>query len=184
MSAFTSRMTRRAQALAAGLVLGVAQAGASAQAATAHAQAHAEGLLVGRVTRVHDGDTLSLQQGPHAVSVRLAAIDAPEIAQPHGIEARDALRACAFGRLVTVRVRAHDRHGRSVGTVEAAGRDCGLAQLQAGLAWHAKAYAREQADTERLSYAAAEQSARQRRLGLWGDAAPLAPWEFRRLATP
>jgi endonuclease YncB( thermonuclease family) len=139
-----------------------------------------EGLLVGRVTRVADGDTLRLQQGPQAVAVRLAAIDAPEMAQPHGAEARDALRACAFGRLVTVRVRTTDRHGRAVGIVESAGRDCGLAQLQAGLAWHAKAYAHEQGHSEREHYSAAERAARQRRLGLWADANPVTPWHFRR----
>ena len=141
----------------------------------------AEGLLVGRVTRVADGDTLRLQQGPHSVAVRLAAIDAPEITQAHGPEAREALHACAFGRLVTVHVHTTDRHGRAVGTVESAGRDCGLAQLQAGLAWHAKAYAPEQTHGERERYSAAERAARQRRQGLWSDAKPQTPWEFRRL---
>ena len=141
----------------------------------------AEGLLVGRVTRVADGDTLRLQQGPHSVAVRLAAIDAPEMTQAHGTEAREALHACAFGRLVTVHVRATDRHGRAVGTVESAGRDCGLAQLQAGLAWHARAYAHEQTHSERERYSAAERAARQRRQGLWAEATPQTPWEFRRL---
>ena len=104
----------------------------------------------------------------------------PKWTQAHGTEARDALHACAFGRLVTVRVRATDRHGRAVGTVESAGRDCGLAQLQAGLAWHAKAYAHEQNHSERGSYSAAERAARQGRLGLWADATPVTPWDFRR----
>jgi endonuclease YncB( thermonuclease family) len=148
------------------------------------AASKAEGLLVGRVTRVSDGDTLRLQQGPHAVPVRLAAVDAPELDQAHGREARDALHACAFGRIVTVRVRATDRHGRTVGTVESAGRDCGLAQLRIGMAWHAKAYAQEQHQNDRGSYAAAERSARQRRVGLWADAAPVAPWAFRRTQPP
>jgi endonuclease YncB( thermonuclease family) len=33
---------------------------------------------------------------------------------------------------------------------------------------------------DRASYAAAEDDARARRVGLWKDAEPVAPWEFRK----
>ena len=56
--------------------------------------------------------------------------------------------------------------------------DAGLSL--AGLAWHARAYGSEQRHHEQLAYAAAERDARRRRIGLWAEAAPLAPWDFRR----
>ncbi|MCB1995644.1 MAG: thermonuclease family protein [Rhodoferax sp.] len=56
----------------------------------------------------------------------------------------------------------------------------GLELVAAGLAWHYKAYEREQTAQDRQAYAAAEETARARRLGLWADAEPVPPWEFRR----
>ena len=165
-------MTRTARAALGALVV------AAALVATA---ARGEGVLIGTVTRVHDGDSLTLQQQDRRVMVRLAAVDAPELDQPYGHEALRALRACAFGRRVVVQVHGPDRHGRTVGTLESLGRDCGLAQVQAGLAWHYKAYEREQPVTERGRYAAAERQARREQLGLWSQATPTPPWEYRRL---
>jgi endonuclease YncB( thermonuclease family) len=144
----------------------------------------AQGVLVGRVVRVHDGDSLTLQQGRHGVAVRLAAVDAPELEQPHGESARDALQACAFGRQVVVQVHGPDRHGRTVGQLEAVGRDCGLRLIELGLAWHYKAYEREQPLAERAAYAAAERNARRRRIGLWADESPEPPWAWRRTHPP
>jgi endonuclease YncB( thermonuclease family) len=74
----------------------------------------------------------------------------------------------------------YDRYGRVVGKVLVNGRDAGLAQVAAGLAWHYKAYLREQKSEDQMSYAAAEEAARRRRLGLWRDSMPTPPWDFRR----
>lgn len=138
------------------------------------------GLLIGRVLRVLDGDSLVLQQGRHEVSVRLAAVDAPERDQAHAEAARAALRACAGGRIVMVQVTATDRHGRRVGRLESAGEDCGLRLVRQGHAWHAKAFEREQPLGDRLAYAAAQREARRQRLGLWQDPNPTPPWAWRR----
>lgn len=59
------------------------------------------------------------------------------------------------------------------------GRDVGLAQIQRGLAWHFKRYEREQSAADRAAYARAEEEARAARRGLWRDASPVAPWDFR-----
>jgi endonuclease YncB( thermonuclease family) len=55
-----------------------------------------------------------------------------------------------------------------------------LEQVRRGLAWHYKAYQREQPPEDRVSYAAAEEEARRLRLGLWQDTQPVPPWELRR----
>lgn len=159
------------RAVLAALALGAALVGTGARG---------EGVLIGTVTRVHDGDSVTLQQHDRRIVVRLAAVDAPELDQPWGRESLLALRSCAFGRRVVVQVHGPDRHGRTVGTLESVGRDCGLSQIQAGLAWHYKAYEREQPVTERGRYAAAELEARRQKRGLWAEAAPTPPWAHRR----
>jgi len=49
----------------------------------------------------------------------------------------------------------------------------------AGLAWHFKQYAREQAEVERWEYAEAEEQARNAKRGLQVNLRPLAPWDSR-----
>ena len=65
-----------------------------------------------------------------------------------------------------------------------AGLDCNLEQVKRGLAWHYKQYQREQSPTDQQSYAAAEIEARAAKLGLWRDADPVPPWEFRHKGKP
>ena len=62
--------------------------------------------------------------------------------------------------------------------------DSNLAQVKRGLAWHYKQYQREQSPPDQQSYAAAEIEARAAKLGLWRDADPVPPWEFRHKGKP
>jgi micrococcal nuclease len=54
------------------------------------------GTLTGQAY-VHDGDTIYIDRQP----VRLAGIDAEELDEPHGVEAREHLRQLIGGQLVT-----------------------------------------------------------------------------------
>jgi endonuclease YncB( thermonuclease family) len=85
-----------------------------------------------------------------------------------------------FQREVTIQTYKTDRYGREVGKVLHDGQDVCLAQVKKGLAWHYKAYAREQSDDDRNAYAAAEDAARAGKVGLWADKVPVAPWEWRK----
>ena len=58
-------------------------------------------------------------------------------------------------------------------------RDVGLEQIRAGMAWWYREYAHEQATQERLVYRDEEESAKGARRGLWKDAKPVPPWEWR-----
>ena len=80
---------------------------------------------------------------------------------------------------MTVETTKKDRYGRVLGRVLVNGADVCHEQIRAGLAWHYKQYANEQPDGLRLSYASAEQQARQEKLGLWGAPDHIPPWEFR-----
>lgn len=137
--------------------------------------------LEGRVVRVADGDTVTIldaQNKQHRV--RLAFIDAPEKNQKFGHDAKRALSDWVFKKTVRVRVMDHDRYGRVVGQLFVQGRDVNLALLEAGWVWHYTFYAKNQDRADFVAYQTAQTQARQAQRGLWQDAAPQAPWDFRR----
>lgn len=146
-------------------------------------------LIVG----ISDGDTLTARCGePGAyeqVKVRLQGIDAPERKQPFGERARQALAELTFQKEAELRCNKLDRYKRHVCSVwvkpdEAPGSaktlDAGLAMVTQGMAWWYRSYAREQSPQERGQYEFAEQEAAARKVGLWRDSEPIAPWEWRR----
>ncbi len=140
---------------------------------------HAEGrafpyVLDGSVVGVTDGDTIKVLRGKELLRVRLDGIDAPEKKQAYGQRAKEKLSSLVFGKEVQLVVKSVDRYGRLVAEVRAGGRSANAEMVAAGLAWHYKAYSKDQ------SLAALERSARERRLGLWADKDPVPPWEFRR----
>lgn len=111
---------------------------------------------------------------------------APERAQAFGNRARQHLATLAFGKSVTVEWRKHDKYGRIVGKVltncdqSGCPRDAGLEQLKAGMAWWYRKFAGEQSAEDRERYEAAEQAARDGKLGLWRDPKPVPPWDWRK----
>ena len=61
----------------------------------------ATSALYGTVTKVHDGDTLSvLTTDGRTLTIRLSDIDAPELAQPFGPEARAQLARLVLSKRV------------------------------------------------------------------------------------
>lgn len=150
------------------------------------------GDINGRVIGVSDGDTISVLDARHQVhKIRLAGIDAPEKAQPFGQRSKAGMSSTVFNREVEVVGSKRDRYGRIVAKVLVAETECaavtcpkshdaGLLQVQAGLAWWYRPYAREQASEDQASYEAAEVNARQQRTGLWQDKDPTPPWDWRR----
>lgn len=135
--------------------------------------------IVGRVVGLADGDTITVLVNDHEkLQVRLAGIDAPEKGQPFGVASKTHLSEQVFGRMVTVEWTKRDRYRRVVGRVLSDGEDVCLDQIRAGLAWHYKQYANEQTAGRRAAYAAAEEQARQDKVGLWSQPNPIPPWEF------
>ncbi|EMU3813714.1 thermonuclease family protein [Neisseria gonorrhoeae] len=136
----------------------------------------------GTVSKVYDGDTLHVIDGDGAKhKIRMAYIDAPEMKQAYGTRSRDNLRAAAEGRKVSVRVFETDRYQREVAQVSAGKTDLNLMQVQDGVAWHYKSYAKEQQDkADFADYADAQIQAERERKGLWKAKNPQAPWAYRR----
>jgi endonuclease YncB( thermonuclease family) len=136
-------------------------------------------ILTGKVVGVSDGDTLTVLVDLKPVKIRVAGIDAPEKAQPFGQRSKQALSECAFGKVVEVEWNKVDRYGRTLGKVISGDVDCGLLQVESGLAWHYKAYVKEQPLADQVLYDQAEQEARYQKKGLWVDPMPKPPWDFR-----
>ncbi len=137
--------------------------------------------LTGKVVRVADGDTITvLDRGNTQHKIRLMGIDAPEKGQAFGNKSRESLAAMVAGRNVVVEWHKRDRYGRLVGQVFADRHDAGLVQIERGMAWHYKQYAREQQPSDAQGYAHAEVEAKAARRGLWADPKAMPPWEWRR----
>jgi endonuclease YncB( thermonuclease family) len=84
------------------------------------------------------------------------------------------MTALAKGKTATIHGNGKDRYGWLLATVEIEHDDLGLRLVAEGLAWH---YAQFNNDP---LLAAAEQKARAARRGLWADAKPVPPWEWRK----
>jgi micrococcal nuclease len=67
--------------------------------------------------------------------VRLAFIDSPELGQPFGTRAKQAMSAMVFGREVELHPHTIDRYGRTVSIVYIDGTDAGLELIRQGFAW-------------------------------------------------
>lgn len=132
------------------------------------------------VVNVADGDTLTARCGqPGAyqqVKVRIAAIDAPEKAQPYGNRSRQALRDLCMHKPATIHTRSIDRYKRTVGDVECDGHEVGMHMVSRGWAW---VYVKYAAPTDNPLYKA-QDVVQQYRVGLWADPEPLPPWEWRK----
>jgi micrococcal nuclease len=92
--------------------------------------------LQGVVTQVIDGDTLRFNvSGQPAIELRLAQIDAPEICQEWGAEAKRALSEMVLNKPATLRPTGLDRQGRSIGVLTVDGVNVGQQLVQEGHAW-------------------------------------------------
>lgn len=131
-----------------------------------------------------DGDSLEVARRrwfnfflkPKPFPVRLYAIDAPELSQPFGVEARERMRKIARGSL-RLDVVNTDRYGRVVGVVYRRNRKKSLNHMivAAGLAYSYQRYGKLDGISE------AEARARKRRLGIWkSGGSQTRPWDHRR----
>lgn len=147
--------------------------------------ARAERIIEGVVRAVYDGDTVLLATREYSrLKVRLYGIDAPETTkpdspgQPFGEVARRTLMYKIMGRQVSAEVMDVDQYHRTVAVIRYGGRDINRQMVAEGMAWAYRQYLQGPYASE---YVGVEEIARVRHKGLWRDANPLAPWEFRHI---
>lgn len=131
-----------------------------------------------QVNWIHDGDTVTVmdeKQKKH--KLRLYAIDAPELAQRAGKESmKNLITLLPKNSWVNVEVENIDRYGREVATVYLNEENINRKQIIQGHAWNYTKYNKKYMD----DYTLMENQARKKKLGLWKDANPQPPWEFRK----
>ena len=111
-------------------------------------------ILLGKVIHVQDGDTITVLDDTNTQhKIRLSGIDAPEKREAFGNISKQSLADMVAGQAVAVDWVKADKYRRKVGKVMLAGLDVNLMQVKRGLAWHYKAYEREQPVIDRLAYA-------------------------------
>ena len=142
-------------------------------------------VIIGKCTRVIDGDTIHVVTGGNVrFKVRLERIDAPESDQPYGKEATDYLAKLIKGRTVRVEWVKKDRYGRILGIVyydqpgnpnsKPNRQDINLTMVSTGNAWHYSYF------DQTPAYAAAESAAKEKKLGLWASDNVISPYEWRK----
>jgi endonuclease YncB( thermonuclease family) len=130
--------------------------------------------LVGLVVSVQNGDTLTVHVSHEMVRIRLIDIDAPEKKQAFGTRSRQSLGEICHGKKARVDDRGLDRYGRTLDQVTCAGVDANAEQVRRGMAWVYVRYAPKDSHLYGI-----EAEARLHRRGLWRDAKPMPPWEWR-----
>jgi micrococcal nuclease len=144
------------------LALGVL--GSPAEAAT----------YIARVVSITDGDTLKARYEGREFTVRLRWIDAPKNGQPYSDKAMRALSDLVAGRNVIVRDYGPDQNGhRLADLVLADGRNLNRELVRLGWAWWFRKYSTD------VGLGTLEAEARAAGRGLWADARPIPPWEWR-----
>jgi endonuclease YncB( thermonuclease family) len=133
-----------------------------------------------KVVKIKDGDTIGLLSNDNQqITVRLAEVDCPEKSQAFGQAAKKFTSDMCFGKDVKLIGNTKDRYGRTIALVLLTdGTNVNYQLVKNGYAWQYKAY------SQSAELANLEQQARENKLGLWQDASPTPPWEFRREKRP
>ncbi len=132
-------------------------------------------IITGKVIKVADGDTLTLLTDSNKkIRIRLAGIDAPERKQPFGNSAKEILAKLVFQKKILIETQTKDRYRRTVGIVFLDNQNVNNELVRQGMAWVYKKY------TDNETLYKLEDKAKTRRIGLWADETPIAPWDWRR----
>jgi len=145
----------------------------------------------GKVDSVIDGDTITLtlqssvdsNKDGKTRTLNLDGIDAPEIDQPCGMEAKEFLKGLLQGRNLLVIERGDmgksygvwividdDKHGE--------GENINSLMVQKGLAWSTKVQVHAGGSDKEIQKL--ESEAKKEKIGIWAADSPVPPWEWRK----
>lgn len=136
--------------------------------------------LQAKVVEVPSGNLLVVMNTNRSIRVRLKAVAPPDMGQPFNDTARDHLKRLVLDKTVTVEY-THFAEGYLDAKVLLDGIDIGSQMLRDGVAWYDHAGEYELNASDRELYAQCERAARSEKRGIWQDASPVSPWEYRRL---
>ena len=128
-----------------------------------------------KVLTVMDGDTVFVKSGPFKAKIRLVNIDAPEKDQSFGKQSQESLQSLIGGKVIQVESKAVDKFGRTIALVSIGDINVNEEQVRRGMAW---AYSRSR---EGKAYVRLQSEAQQDKRGLWQQANPQSPSQWRKL---
>jgi micrococcal nuclease len=131
----------------------------------------------GHVIGVRDANTVEVLHGTEVIVLRLHGVDAPDLGQPFGSQAQAFVASLVVDKQAQIVITKPGTPGvLPAGQVLlASGFNLSHELLKAGLAW----WDRNAAPTD-YSLWKLEREARLEHRGLWADADPIPPWEWRR----
>ena len=129
------------------------------------------------VLAVPQGDTLELLHEGTVVLVQLQDVDAPEMSQPYGAQAQALMASLALGKTARVITTGIPQPGilQKAKIALSSGLNLSHELLKAGLGWWDRVAAPDDDSLWKL-----EREARIEHRGLWEDADPIPPWEWRK----
>lgn len=136
----------------------------------------------GTITKVKDGDTVViLTEKKQKLNCRLYGIDAPEKKQPYGIEAKEYLSNRVLNKVFPYEVKTVDHYGRSVCVIydDGDGPSVNEEMVYRGFAWAYVQYLKKNKEELKI-YLRYQSYAFEKKIGLWQDSNPEAPWIYRK----
>jgi endonuclease YncB( thermonuclease family) len=131
----------------------------------------------GAVKKVIDGDTLVVWADNHAIKVRLYGVDCPEYGQPYAREAKYFSQERVLGKRVVIEKVTEDSYGRTIAFVRYGDDLLNEDLVKSGYAWVSPKYCKKDLCD---SWKEKERRARKDKLGLWQEAHPESPWQWKR----
>lgn len=130
------------------------------------------------MTRIqfYDGDNITVAQNGIKTKVHLACIDAPELAQKQGEEARKVLQNLVEDSYFQLKVLGKDRLGRLIAEIFSDRLNVNKAMVELGYAHYSPQYPKECVGYDTLAA-----QAKAKHLGIWQDGADVQlPSQFRK----
>jgi micrococcal nuclease len=141
-------------------------------------------LLETEISEVLDGDTVAIRNAKkQRIVIRLLGIDAPELDQEFGKQARENLAEKLTGKKVHLAFEPHgvpDELGRILAKVMVGDTDICAEQVREGFAWYYEDHKGSLGFLEIDEFKQLESAARKGKIQLWQNSSPQAPWKFRK----
>jgi len=133
--------------------------------------------ITGTIDSVIEGDSITIISKGKEVEIRLFGIDTPEKTQAFGQSAKNFTGAMASRGEIRVEPITKDQSGKIVGLVFVNGINLNEQIVSQGFGWVYRQYCKESYCADWLKI---ESNAKASQKGLWADANPTPPWEYRK----